>query len=148
MTSAYFHDGELNTFINETTGLNANDLLERYREDITANKITRATNGLRRKLRDYLDSKGVPCGKGTGDPIQGRLLDVLRLQLGQFQLTGTSNPASGPPSMASAAFGSQPNLAKRDFLKLYRTPNDQYCGPHEGSILRTIRGIHNLRSEA
>jgi hypothetical protein len=67
MTSAYFHDGELNTFINETTGLNANDLLERYREDITANKITRATNGLRRKLRDYLDSKGVPCGKGTGD---------------------------------------------------------------------------------
>lgn len=85
MTKSTFHDTELDRFIEEATTANmqGNDLLIiiiirtiRYKEGVTQENPLRSSNASRKKLRDFLENKGVPCVKGTGDSIQLRLLGI------------------------------------------------------------------------
>jgi len=86
MGDADFHNGELEMFMTECTeeNLEGDELLLRVREDLIKENLLHSTNAERRKLRDYLDGKGVSCGKGTGDPIQGRLLKLIDLDTTTF----------------------------------------------------------------
>lgn len=112
MDTANFHDQELEQFMESTTANNVtkNDLLVIFREDITMENIMTSTNRTRYKLRDYLDTNGVQCGKGTGDPVQKRLLALI-----DPTPTGSSgDPASQAPSVL-ANNPTLRNSAKRDF---------------------------------
>lgn len=76
------HAEELDSFIADVSQppLNGPDLLTRFKEDITPENLTKSSNSFRRKLRDYLEDHQVPCGRGSGDPIQIRLLALLNIQ--------------------------------------------------------------------
>ena len=74
-------------------------------------------------------------GKGTGDPIQRRLLALL----GQAHVTTASNPASAAPSLSTSQATSPGYQAKRNFLKISRPPTEKYSGPYDGPILSTVQ---------
>ena len=95
-----FHGGEFDRFIDDTSTekITENDLLTRFREDITTENVMKLSNGSRRKVRDFLDGHGALCGRGTGVPIQRQLLALL----GQAHVTTASNPASAAPSHSTS----------------------------------------------
>ena len=128
-----FHNTEIETFISECTAENlGNDaLMLRAMEDITRENLLHSSNAMRRKLRDYLDSNGVACGKGSGDSIQSRLLTLISNE--STRNTHSSTPSSSSHPTVSPVL----NTAKRDFLKVNRKTEEQYCGPYDGCLLYT-----------
>lgn len=130
-----FHNTEIETFISECTAENlGNDaLMLRAMEDITRENLLHSSNAMRRKLRDYLDSNGVACGKGSGDSIQSRLLTLISNE--STRNTHSSTPSSSSHPTVSPVL----NTAKRDFLKVNRKTEEQYCGPYDGPIIDTVR---------
>lgn len=75
------------------------------------------------------------CGKGTGDSIPNRLLDLLGHNLAVL----ANNAVTGPLILALSSTMSPANQAKRDFLKLSHQASDQYSGPYDGPITSTVK---------
>lgn len=128
---------EIEGFITECRSmqLNGDNLKERYLEDVTADIVRNATIVERRRLRDFLENNGVPCGRGSRDSIQGRLLQLLSSEdpqpdRGTQEPTGRSVPGTESRSETSA---------KRDFLKITRYKDEKYAGPYEGPLLESVQ---------
>lgn len=120
--TAEFHDKERSNFINTCTdkNLTADNLRTRFTEDMTIENVTLCTNLTSRKIRDFLDSKYIACGKGSGKSIQHRLSLLLAADCAQ-----SSWPVIKINSFSTISAGS----AKRDILKVPRNKDDVYGGP-------------------
>lgn len=124
MTSE-FHAKEITDFIITCTtkNISSENLRIRFNEEITLDNVTLSTNQTRRKLRDFLENKSVPCGKGSDESIQYR----LSLLLDQSNST-PSSPNSNINYFATTS-------AKRDILKVPRNKDDMYGGPYSDCVI-------------
>lgn len=128
--AAEFHDKEISDFIKTTTeeSLSSQNPRSRFTEAFTPENISVCTNAVRRKLRDYLEQKSIPCRKGYGDSILHRL---------KLLLSPHGEPAPAPsPNASSNSF--TVSSAKRDILKVPRNKDDLYGAPYSGSILSSV----------
>ena len=130
-----FYDSEIETFLTECTDkkLSNDDLLLRVKEDITEANLGTSSNRIRRKLRDVLQDRGLPCGRGSGDSIQTRLLNLITT-------VPTNQPQTSEPSSTSHLIqGSLLVNAKRDILKVSCNDSDKYSGPYDGPIIEVVK---------
>lgn len=85
--------------------------------------LKKSRNRASRKICDHIWNNDLPCGRGTGDSIQGRLISL------PIQIQGSSHTdrvSQTKSTLTTPGVQLMENeISKRDFLKVPRSDSEQ-----------------------
>lgn len=104
------------------------------KENLTIQYVSKCTNAIRRKLRDFLDRNCLECSKGSGDSISSRLLLLL-----DTLCSSSSSFVNNLSHLSAQTSTTNSKVGKRDFLKSPCNKEDLYSGPYGDVILSAVK---------